>query len=225
MATNDDPKKGKGNATPPANGDETKVTKAEFEQLKATNQQLQTQLGEVQSIIVSPQFQEFMKSKNQPAQEFDRGSFAAGRQELDLETMDRTQFAQYILKQITDAVGKQFNPQLARLSDDMQRDQLTRGIKEAQSKYGDFDNYAAQMRQASSRIATSGLSAEDIYKIATHTGPKKAEGKEEGGKPGTQTTEKPGGAGGELSAGTDKETPKETAARIFDELKLGDKKA
>jgi len=225
MATKDDPTKGKTNAAPPANGDGEKL-KAEMEQLKATNQQLQTQIGEVQSVMVSPQFQEFMKSKNQPVQGLDRVGYAAGRQELDLETMDNTQLAQHITTQVIDAIGKQMSPRFDRITDDMQREQLARGIKDAKGKYPNFDNYAAQMSQVSTRIERSGLTAEDILKIATHPGPEKAEEKEEEGKTsGTQTTEKPGGAGGELKAGDDKETPKETAARIFDELKLGDIKA
>ena len=220
----EDPLKGKDNAASPASGDEVKTLKTEVEQLKATNQQLQTQQSEIQSVLVSPQFQEFMKSKNQPG-ELDRSSFAAGRQEIDLETMDRAQFAQYLLDQITGQVTKQVNPQITRLSDDMQREQLARGIKDARGKFGDFDNFAAKMGQVSARIERSGLTAEDIYKISTHT-PKKVDDKDgdDEGKPGTQTTEKPGGAGGELKAGADKETPKETAARIFDELKIGDKK-
>lgn len=212
---------GKPNASPPANEGEPKQD-AEIKELKVAkqqlldaNQQLQRQIDELKGTIISPQYQEFMKVKNQPGQ-FSRSDFAAGRQEEpDLEVMSNAQLVQYIMDNVGRSIESNITPQLRKLSTDMQRDQLSRGIKDAKGKYQDFDNFAAQMSQISARLERSGFTAEDIYKIATHPGTAKsvtATKKDEG------RTETPTSGGGQVSITTEKESPKQTAERVYDKI-------
>ena len=216
MAT--DPKQT--NANPPATGGD-KEPKTEIDELRATNQQLltgnqqlQTQIDELKGTIISPQFQEFMKVKNQPGQ-FSGSDFAAGRQEPDLETMDRAQLVQYIMDGVSKTIQGTVAPQIDKLNVDMQRDQLSRGIKDAKGKYPDFDNFAAQMSQTSARIERGGFTAEDIYKITTHSGPSKAGAAK---LPDKGDVTEPPTTGGALSAGGKEETPKQIAGRVYDKI-------
>ena len=211
----------KTNANPPANGDKEKP-KTEIEELKATNQQqllanqeMQRQLDEMKGMIISPQYQEFMQVKNKP-KEFDSSGFAAGRQEVDLETMDNAQLVKHIMDGVTETIQGTVNPQIDKLNVDRQRDLLARGIKDARGAHKDFDNYAAQMSQTSARIERTGITAEDIYKITTHAGPAKADPKlpDKG-----DITEKPTpGAVGTLTADGKEKTAKDVAGEVYDKI-------
>lgn len=212
----------KTNANPPAKVEGEEKPKTEIEELKATNQQqllanqeMQRQLDEMKGMIISPQYQEFMQVKNKP-KPYDPSGFAAGRQEVDLETMDRAQLVQHITDSILGAVQGTISPQIEKLNTDRMRDQLAASIKDARRSYKNFDNYAAQMSQTSARIEKSGITAEDIYKITTHAGPAKPDAKlpDKG-----DITEKPTpGAVGTLTADGKEKTAKDVAGETWDEI-------
>jgi len=218
----------KTNADPPANGGDKDKSKTEIEELKATNQQqllanqeMQRQLDEMKGMIISPQYQEFMQVKNKP-KDYDPSGFAAGRQEVDFDTMDNAQLVQHIMGAVSEVIQGTVSPQLDKIKTDRQRDLLARGIKDARSTYKDFDNYAAQMSQTSARIERTGITADDIYRITTHGGAPKTEppkGKDDKGA----TTEPPtSGAVGTLTADGKEKTAKDIAGEVWDKI-IGNK--
>jgi len=217
MATDDKGKDpGKQNATPSAKGGDEKNT--EIEQMKVANQQLlmqnqklQTDMEELKGVVVSPQYQAFLDSTKKPDGKFVGTNFAAGgAQEVDLETMDRAQFLQHIGQVIDGKLSTVVAPRIDKLSQDMQRDSVRRSLKDAREMYKDFDNHRLTMSQTSARIEKEGISADDLYKIASHPGAKEE-------KPAETPSEKPGG-GGDVTPSGKEETSRETAERIGEKL-------
>lgn len=217
MATDDKGKKPEDKNAPPTAKDGDKKT--DIEQLQATNQQLQQQIAlqsqqmeELKGTVVSPQYQAFVESSKKQAGSYSPTEFAAGRgqEQVDLETLDRNQFAQYIAQMIDGKINTTVKPQVDKMGQDLQRDQLNRSIKDAKAAHDDFDNWRLQMTQISSRIEKGGITAEDMYKIASHPGTAKE-------KPKVVETEKPG-ASGEIPPAGKEETTRETADRIGDKL-------
>jgi len=177
----------KTNATSSASeGDDVTKLKEELKDRDEKVADLTGKVSDLQATIISPQYQEYMKAQNQP-QTFQPTDFAAGRTgegELDLESLDRKQFSQYLLGEIE----KRISPRIDQVSQNVRKDQLQRGIKDARGKFKDFDNYKSEMGKIALRLEAGDIRADDLYKLVSW----KAEAEKEGDKgEGTTESEKP----------------------------------
>lgn len=201
--------------------DQTKNKEAldnlKMEELVNQNTEMRTQLGELKETIMSPQYQEFIDSQKSKPGQFDRGDFRVGQQEIDLETMDRNQFAQHLMGLVGNMVGnasKQQDAKIGKIDISQQKEQLRRSIDSARTIHKDFDTHTSEMSKISLRIEREGgVSADDLYRIATHPGP----GKPKDEPPVTKVEKPGGGAAGDEKPPAD-ETPKQAAERIYDEI-------
>jgi len=218
MATDDK----KTNATSSATDGDDKVKKLEEMVNKQTEQiaDLTEKLSTAQSQIISPQYQEYIQSRNQPAGKFEGSDFAAGRTgEIDLESMDRKEFMTHMLGEI----DKRVSPRIDQVTQDVRQDRIDRGIDSAQKTYSDFKNYERNMGQDASRINRGGLTAEDVYLMQKgREFVKSLTDKDTEPKPDTTKTEKPGTAG-EAPTTTEKMTPRQIAEKVYDEMEIDEK--
>lgn len=208
------------NATPSANeGDELTKVKEELKESKGQVADLTSKVSDLQGTIISPQYQEYMKAQNQPPpQTFQPTDFAAGRTnegDLDLEGLDRKQLIQVILGE----VEKRMAPRIDQVSQNVRQDQLHRSIKETRGKYTDFDNHKTAMGKLAARIEAGGLTADDVYKLATWKA--SLEDETDKGKK-TIVSEKPT-TGGNAPTDTKKLTLAEKASKVWDDLGVDEK--
>jgi len=209
----------KTNATPSASeGDKDKKYEDEIKQLKEQNAGLEGKVSDLQATIISPNYQEFIRTQNQPSSQFQPASFAAGRtqsptEEIDLESMDRKQYSQYLINEMKKVV----QPNIDAIGQTVRQGLLQSSIEKAKTKHSDFDNHKVAMGKTAARIEAGGLTAEDVYKIQTWQSPQK-EGKEK-----VETkTEKPTG-GGAAPTTTEKLTPQQIASKVWDDKGVDEK--
>jgi len=209
----------KTNAPVPASGaDEVKQLKEELKQSKETVGDLTAKVSDLQGTIISPQYQEYMKTQNQPApQTFQPTDFAAGRTgEVDLESMDRKEYSNYLLGEM----DKRLGPRIDQVSQDTKRYQIDRDIKDVKGKYKDFETYDKLMGKDASRIINEGPTALDMYLI--QKGRETVQSQKTEQKTEETKTEKPT-TGGNAPTDTKQLTLAEKVSKKWDEAGIDEK--
>lgn len=139
------------------------VSKTEYEALKSELDSARQQLAQVQEMMMSPEFVEFMRSRRlgtQPAAEPHGSKEAEEEPEPDYEEMTPQQLAAFVVKK----VKQELSPYLQTYEDKMRLLEVQQDIARCEKKYPDFWQYRDAMYQLALQNPT--LKAEEAYLMA-----------------------------------------------------------
>lgn len=159
--------------------------------------------------------------------------------ESDIEKMSRTEFARYLMEQVTSGLDEKLQPfqeSVQALSEMSHKDRLSMTFEQARGKFKDFDQWKDEM---AALVERTGLTdPEDLYTLARSKNPDKAKELDEAAKAADkeikqtskEAPQKPSFLGlmptnsppsGESSEGPKFKTTQDAAASAFDEIMAG----